>query len=669
VKNALFDEVLKFSLFGRYKKKFIPSSKNSTVKGEDALLTKDPSLKLDNNPRLWNLSLFILLTLSAFFLLIGRSFELQIIKGKENFSLAEQNQIRLIRNIAERGLIKDKNNVVMVRNKPAFRLELDSTVCGRKESEWQNCIELVDNALKNSSISYNKEKILADIKLGKQSIIIALGLTKEQILPLESKLPSITGLYISTFPQRDYLFSDSSAHVLGYVGGGTLSYPSVEGKIGVEEYYNSYLTGVDGGELIQVDSSGKKVASISSTSSIPGKEVILFLDSNIQKIAYEELKKAVEEKKAIAGTVIATDPLTGGVLSMVSYPSFDPNILSVGLKQEVFEKILNDPIFPFFNRAISAVYPPASTFKMLMASAGLMEHIIDENTTIDDKGFIQVGTFIFRNWKLSGHGIVNVLRAIQVSNDTFFYSVGGGYGSIAGLGIEKIFNWATRFGFGKLSGIDINGEVKGHIPTGKDREWYLGDNYITAIGQGDVLSTPLQVNLLTAYFANGGKIMKPRIVQEIEGHSTQETVLVENLVDDHTYNLVREGLNLAVKPGGTGYPFFDFPQKYGFEVAGKTGTAEFGFGDKIKTHAWFTVFGPYAEVPNSDAKTTNPTISNVPRPTLDLLSQKIQPKKSSGSIVVTVFLEEGGSGADNAAPIARKIFDYWFSNQNPNLAR
>uniref|UniRef100_A0A7C4TJA9 Penicillin-binding protein 2 n=1 Tax=candidate division WWE3 bacterium TaxID=2053526 RepID=A0A7C4TJA9_UNCKA len=566
-------------------------------------------------------------------------------------ALSEGNRIRLVRDIAGRGLIKDRNNIVMVRNKPAFRLELDSTVCGRKEEEFNSCINAVENITRPNGIDYDRVRLLRDLKEGKQVVVVASGLTKEQILPLEPRLLNTKGFYISTHPQRDYIYGESSAHVLGYVGGGDMSYPNVEGKTGVEEFYNSFLTGVDGGELIQVDASGQKVETLSHITPIPGKDINLFLDSSIQTIAYNELKKVVMEKKAVAGAVIATDPITGGVLGLVSYPAFDPNTLSTGLKSEDFEKLINDSAFPFFNRAVSAVYPPASTFKMMMASAGLMEKTISKDTTIDDKGYIQVGSFIFRNWKLDGHGIVNVLRALQVSNDTFFYSVGGGYQSIAGLGMEKISSWAEKFRYGKLTGIDISGEAKGHMPDGKSREWYLGDTYITSIGQGDVLATPLQVNLVTSYFANGGKFIAPRVVKAIDNQPTSSSVLAENIIDETTYSLVREGLKLAVMPGGTGYPFFDFPSKYGVEVAGKTGTAEFGYGDKINTHAWFTVWGPFSPLQESAQTQT-------------------QEKPKRGSIVVTVFLEEGGSGADNAAPIARKIFDYWFgpqlSNQNRN---
>ncbi|MBI2414241.1 penicillin-binding protein 2 [candidate division WWE3 bacterium] len=636
MKKPFFDEILKFSQFGKYKRIEKYSPKLHRVGDESSLVSKSTIMVFDSSTRFWNAFVFIFLLFTVFLIVIGRAFTLQIINGYENLLLSDGNRVRLIRSIAERGLIKDRNGSVLVRNKPGFMLELDTTACDRGQVGQIQCAQSIKDLLGSYQIEIDFQKILQDIKKGKQPVLITTGLTKEQVLSIETKLHSQAGLYISIFPQRDYILANSSAHVLGYVGSGDTIYPSIVGKVGIEESYNDHLRGVDGGELIQVDSSGRKVAAISKKTTIAGKDLILNLDASIQEIAYEELKKAVDEKKATAGAIVALDPNTGGVLGLVSYPSFDPNLMSGGLKQSELNVLNNDPDFPFFNRVISAAYPPASTFKMLMASAALMENVVSIDTTIDDKGFIQVGSFIFRNWKLDGHGIVNILRAIQVSNDTFFYTVGGGYGGIKGLGIDKIFFWADKFGFGKLTGIDINGETTGFVPNGKYKDWYLGDTYISSIGQGDMLATPLQVALVTSYFANGGVLYKPMVARELNGIFIEPTVLAKDLITTEVYETVRKGLNLAVKPGGTGYPFFDFPTKYGVEVAGKTGTAEFGFGDKIKTHAWFTVWGPFAV-------------------------------KDPHSIVVTVFLENGGSGADNAAPIARKIFDYWFKDSKPQV--
>jgi penicillin-binding protein 2 len=337
----------------------------------------------------------------------------------------------------------------------------------------------------------------------------------------------------------------------------------------------------------------------------------------------------VDKGDAIAGAIVAQDPGTGGVLALVSYPSFDPNTLSEGLSQEEFNKISQNPAFPFFNRVISATYPPGSVFKMVMASAVLAENLISEHYQINDKGFISVGEFIFRNWKLDGHGLVDLRRALQVSNDTYFYTVGGGYGGVPGLGIEKISEWSKKFGYGSKTGINLQGEEGGFVPDGSYRDWYLGDTYITSIGQGDMLATPLQVNQITSYFANGGYLLKPQIVKKIEGAGeTDVEVISQFLISEEAYEIVREGLNLAVSPGGTGYPVYDIPDKFeGVTLGGKTGTSEFGGPDSDETHAWFTVFGPM----------------------------------DKATIALTVFLEGGGEGSHDAAPIARELLDLWFS--------
>jgi penicillin-binding protein 2 len=265
---------------------------------------------------------------------------------------------------------------------------------------------------------------------------------------------------------------------------------------------------------------------------------------------------------------------------------------------------------------------------------------VDKNTIIIDPGYVLVNGFRFNNWKLEGHGEVNIVRALQVSNDTFFYTVGGGYGSVRGVGIESLYNWARRFGIGVPTGIDLSNEEAGYMPNGTKGEWYLGNTFITAIGQGQVLTTPLQMNVVTGYFANGGKIMKPQIVKSIKGVKQFEPKIIsQGLINTKNYDIIREGLNKAVLPGGTGYPLFDFSQRHnGIQLGGKTGTSEFIAKDgKPSTHAWFTVFGPY----NAPNTSINPAGQNKP-------------------IALTVFLEGGGAGSDDASPIAKELLDLWF---------
>ena len=477
--------------------------------------------------------------------------------------------------------------------------------------------------------------------------MLITGLQKDHILSLEANINILPGISIETAPSRDYLYNESIAHVIGYVGFDNEYASKVEGKSGIEQYYDENLSGVLGTKIVQVDSNGTYYKIISYKDALPGKDIKLFLDIKLQQLAYDLLVEEINKKEgtSTAGAVVASDPMTGGILALASFPSFDPNKMSTGISSKEFENLDTNPHHPFFNRSISAVYPPGSTFKLVTASAALMENVTNEYLTIFDNGYLQVGGTIFRNWKLDGHGEVNLLRALQVSNDTYFYTMGGGYGSVSGLGIDKMSAWAHKFGFGERLGIDVKGEEPGYIPDGKSRDWYLGDDYNTAIGQGDILSTPLQINFLTGYFANGGYLYKPRIVKNIDGvGDTKSVVLQKDLIDQKSYNLIRKGINLAVKPGGTAYPLFDFPQKHnGVELAGKTGTAEYINAEgKNSTHAWFTAFGPYFP---------------------DLKDQRNAGNNGIKPIVVTVFLEGGGSGSDDAAPLVRKILDFWFEKR------
>ena len=588
------------------------------VGSDTPISSKNNEFVLDEDKKKWRIVIFSILIMFT-------AFVLQIVKGRENFKLAQGNSVKLLSIQAERGVIYDRNNAILVRNKPTFSLELNVELC-RNSSLLTACTEVIDKA--SSFIKIDRDTVLYEMNSGISNIVLATNLTKSEILPLEANIFNFPSLSISITPLRDYVYGPVLAHLVGYVSSGH----EIAGKMGIEKSYDKYISGIKGSKVFQTDSTGRSLFILNQTSPVSGQSIKLFLDLELQKKSYELLKKVVDSGKAKGGSIVAQDPSTGGILALVSYPSFDPNTLSEGISIKEFEKLRSDVRFPFFNRAVSAAYPPGSVFKLVMASGALTEGVVNEYMTINDVGYIQAGKSTFRNWKPGGHGIVNMKRALQVSNDTYFYTVGGGYGGIRGLGIQKIAEWAKKFGYGENTGIDIEGEVAGFVPDAKDRKWYLGDTYITSIGQGDVLSTALQVNNITTYFANGGYIFKPRIVDQIgEMPKYNPQVVAKNLISEKDYELIRSGLNSAVETGGTAYPLFDFSQKHpGIKLAGKTGTAE--TSNKDKTHAWFTVFGPY----NSENT------------------------ENKASIALTVFLEDGGSGADNAAPIARQLLDLWF---------
>ena len=568
-----------------------------------------------------NLVMFVVVVV-VFLLFLARAMYLQVIGNGAYEELAKSNKTRNSIILAERGVIYGANNEILVRNKPSFAIELNSSLCGNV------CSTIISKL--NDFVALDKELVKNELASGRPIVVLATNLDKDKALLLETNLYQLPGVSVIVYPIRDYLYSDVFAHSVGYVGLDDKSIqPNIVGKTGVEKAYNEYISGISGSRISEVDSTGKKYNAIAQEDALPGRNLILYLDKDLSIKAYELLKKVVDDKKATAGVIVAQDPSTGGILALVNYPSFDPNKLSTGISSSEYQKLLDDPNNPFFNRAISAVYPPGSTFKMITASAALAEKVVDRYTTIFDPGYIAVSGYRYNNWKLDGHGEVNMVRALQISNDTYFYTVGGGYGAVKGVGIDSLHKWARLLGLGVLTGVDIEGEVSGNMPDGKARAWYLGDTYITSIGQGDVLTTVLQLNNVTSYFANGGTLYKPRIVKSVVGVKTyQPEVLVQNLTTKKNYDIVREGLKAAVLPGGTAYPLFDFTQRHaGVELAGKTGTSEYKDKDgKPATHAWFTVFGPF----------------------------------DRANIALTVFLEGGGSGSDDAAPIAKELLDLWF---------
>ena len=627
VHHPFFDEIEKFSFKRKSKYSLKNLSKLGSVDTSRLLKIKEKAWEMRSTHRFWSAFLFFGVVSVFFFVFIAKAFTVQIIKRESYLALARNNQKKEIFIQPERGVIYDVNGNVLVRNKPAFGVELNTSTCKTEDENVRFCKELVKKI--GDYVKVNYQRVYTEIDEKRSNIIVASALTRDEILPLEANLKYYPGLVITTQPQRDYVYSDAFAHVLGYVGYGDTDYPSIAGKSGLEKYYDLYLSGISGIKIVETNSLGEDSLVLAEKNPQPGKNITTYLDYRIQGKAYELLKKSVDDKKATAGVAVAQDPANGAIIALVSYPAFDPNRLSVDMSTEEFKSLVSGTNFPFYNRAISAAYPPGSTFKMVTASAALMDKVVAEYTTIVDPGYVQIGIYVYKNWDTSGSGEVNIRRALQISNDTFFYIVGGGYGGIKGIGIERLAYWAKRFGAGSKTGIDLGGEVDGFMPDGTERAWYQGDTFITAIGQGDVLMTPVQLNNITTYFANGGILFVPKIVKSIDGVGKIPIGVVgRDFVSKKNYEIVRDGLKKAAESGGTAYPLFDFPIRHkGIELAGKTGTAQYVAADgKEKTHAWFTTFGPF----------NNPNIS------------------------LTVFLEGGGSGATDAVPIARDLLDLWF---------
>ncbi len=544
-------------------------------------------------------------------ILFLKLFSLQIVEGNHFRSLSNSNRIRTIVVHAPRGAVFDRTGKPLVFNVPGFR----------KTSNGK--ITLI-----------SKEEAIA---------LLAGG---EKNLEFDSL--------------RQYPYVDAFSHVLGYTGQISqeelkldkfADYKSGDliGKMGIEQYYESTLRGVDGRELVEVDSKGKTIRKLGQTDPIPGQNITLNLDLKLQNVAFDAMKNI--EK----GAIVVSTP-KGEVLTLISKPSFNPNLFTLPVASESAQKNIEKVIFdtkgrPLLDRAIGGTYPPGSTFKLVVATAGLTDKIIDENFQIEDVGTINVGVFSFSNWYFTQYGktdgIVNVVKGIKRSNDIFFYKLA------EKVGVNKISEFAQKFGLGKTLGIDLAGEAEGLVPTTSWKEktihepWYLGDTYHYGIGQGYLLTTPLQVNGWTQGIANGGQVFEPHLLKSSNPKSKSSKFL-----DEKTISLVKEGMIENCSPGGIAWPLFDFKIKNSklkidgrnflevpeatvsaqfsdyrkVTVACKTGTAQHGEETSIP-HAWITLFAPAFDP----------------------------------QIVVTVLAEDSGEGSNVAAPIAKKILEEWFS--------
>jgi len=534
----------------------------------------------------------------GFFVLMWRLFDLTIIRGHELRGLADSNRTRELVRHAPRGLLLDRTGKPLVENIPQYRFVGETTKTISKEEG--------DRLAKN-------------------------GLR--------------AGTFLEVDWRRHYVYPDSLSQVTGYTGELTDTELHDEyyelreyrpgdkiGRMGAEAYFEDKLRGRDGRELVEVDASGNILRVLGRQEEIPGEDITLSVDVALSEAVAHAFPAG--EK----GAVVVAKPSTGEVLALYSSPVFSANRFSQGMSEGEYTALLDNPDQPLFNRAIGGVYPPGSTFKIVTALAGLEEGVVNEDTTVTDDGSITLGPFTFPNWYFVQYGktegVLNIGRAIKRSNDIFFYKVG------EWLGITKIAKWAHLVGIGKSLGIELSGEATGLVPdptwkaaafhtpadiAARNDQWYLGDTYHVAIGQGYLLTTPLQVNAWANMIASGGKLCRPTIQKETRD-KRQEIRCRDLGIKKETIELITKGMQEACAPGGTGWPLFDFKVKtIPVPVACKTGTAEFG-DPKNRTHAWFTAFAPASD----------PELS------------------------ITVLVEGAGEGSNVAAPVAKKILEEWF---------
>lgn len=611
-------------------------------------------------------SIFLVLAL-AFSLLGLRLFWLQIVKGSDYRALAEGNRIRVESVDPKRGIIYSSNMTPLVQNEANFVLyltpidlpkdslakdevirELASILSGlsQSSSEKNKNSELISDSPYFFEIKQKLDKIKYGSLESYRPLFIMDNLDYDSAMKLYLEAQRMPGVSLSIKMRRKYLSSEenllSLSHLTGYIGkisekeleifGDEYSQIDYLGKSGLEYFYENELKGIKGKNYIEVDALGREKKIVSQTLAEDGHSLLLSLNIDLQKKTEEIVKKYLANSSSMKRvSVVALNPQNGEVLTLLSWPSFDNNIFSRGISQADYSSLANNPDRPLFNRSVAGNFPSGSTLKPVIAAAALQEKIVDENTSVNSSGGIRVGAWFFPDWKAGGHGVTNVKKAIAESVNTFFYYVGGGYDKFKGLGIDKIVEYLNYFGLGKQSGLDLPQEAVGFIPTpewkkaNRGESWYIGNTYHVSIGQGDILTSPLQVANFTAYFANGGKLYRPHLVQKILDRDDkvlreiEKEIIGEGFVSKKNINIVREGMRQTIV-AGSARRLNILP----VEVAGKTGTAQ--WNSNKAPHAWFTSFAPY----------NNP------------------------EIVLTVLVEEGKEGSGIATSIANDILRWYF---------
>ncbi len=563
--------------------------------------------------------------------LLAKSFQLQILKGNYWRKLADENRVRSYPIKPLRGIIYDKNKIPLAINIP----KIDLVVVPYdliKNKDFNQIIKRLANALEKPEQEI-EEKIKESSGLN-YPIIVEENISKEKALFLESQFSDVSEISIRKDSRRQYNNGPVFSHILGYLGKTNKDEVSQNkyflddyiGRNGIENTYENLLRGSYGEELVEIDNLGKRQKTLAVREPVVGKDVTLSIDSELQDKIYNSLKAKLSILSTSRAAAVAVNPLNGKILALVSFPSFDNNDFIKGLTPELFEKIIQNKNEPLFNRVISGNYPPGSTIKPLIASAVLEEEVINPDKQINCLGSISLFDkynknilWTYNDWKT--HGMTDMIKAIAESCDVYFYTVGGGYGDINGLGIERIEKYLKLFGWGKNLGVDLPGEKGGFIPssewklTTKKEEWYIGDTYNTSIGQGDVLVSPLQVAMAISVIANGGKLFQPQLLNNAE-----PKIINRDFIKKDYLETVKKGMRESVISGSSRL-LADLAVK----AAGKTGTAQVS---KTKDpHSWFTVFAPYE----------NP------------------------QIVLTILVENGGEGSSTAVPIAKEVLNWYFS--------
>ncbi|NOH72693.1 penicillin-binding protein 2 [Vibrio pectenicida] len=583
-------------------------------------------------------------------ILVANLYNIQINQYQDYKTRSNDNRIKIVPIAPNRGLIYDSNGKLLAENRPVFSLEI------------------IPEKIKNMQVTIKRLRKYLDITPEQiesfererrhsrrfKSVPILTQLTQEQVAKFSVNQHKFPGVTVNANLKRHYPYGEVLTHVIGYVSrindkdikrlsreGKDGNYQATRdiGKLGIERYYEDLLHGTSGYQEVEVNSRGRIIRTLKYIPPSPGKDIVLNLNIDLQLYIHQLLAER-------RGSAVVLDPNNNGVLAMVSSPSYDPNSFVHGISSKAYNALLNDKNRPLVNRATLGIYPPASTIKPFMAVAALQEGVVTPYTTRNDPGYWKIPnskTKPFRDWLRWGHGKVNIIKSIEESVDTFFYQIA------YDMGIDRISNWMSMFGFGEKTGIDIYEESKANMPTKEWKmsrhrvPWYQGDTIPVGIGQGYWTATPMQIAKATSVLINRGKVMAPHLLKgTIDNGQPFEDQVLTNIetyppitgVKNRFWDIAIEGMRLVNhgKKGTARRSFYKTPYISG----GKSGTAQvFGLSEDeeynaeeiaehLRDHALFTGFAPL----------------------------------NDPELVVTIVLENAGGGSSQGGPLVRKVFDH-----------
>ena len=648
---------------------------------------------------LWRTGTIYSLMAIAIIAFSGQLIRLQVIEYEDLTALAIENRQAQISSPAPRGVIYDRNGIILAHNIPSYDVIITPASLPDDDLRLTEIYQRIASItgvpintppLDAGNASNNrigedgpppgmKEVVFLQESIAPyESVVVAPNVSRQVALSLSEEIRNLPGVDIQITPIRDYPTGPLTSHIIGYMGPITESvkdyyedqgFDASRDKIGyagVEAYMQETLSGKNGLKLIEQDVAGLELRTIGEViNPIPGENIVLTIDLQIQSIAEAALRRRMqlenqsrEGQPVTNGVVVAMNPRTGEILAMVSLPTYDNQEFARYIPIDYYTELLNHPHFPLLNQAISGEHPPGSVYKLVVASGALQENIVTSDQYVDDPGEIEIVNKYFPNdpgktkkvvcWKRDGHGPVDFITGIAQSCDVYFYALGGGYkeGGVTnnGLGIEKIYQYSNWLGYNQITGIELPGELSGLIPNSDwkriniGENWSTGDTYISSIGQGYVLATPLQVINSFTPFMNNGSLIKPTIIREIlDGENNviknfDTKIIHQTPIKQEILDKVSQGL-LEVMTNGTGDKL---PPIEGITIAGKTGTAEYCDNiaqqeDRCKfgawpAHAWFVGYGPF-EAPE---------------------------------IAVVAFVYSGEEGSTVAGPIVMEILEAYF---------